>query len=193
MDEMVSRIMWDKIVLWKTTGVPEYPRCWIDESNEKHNMPQHYVGEVGVEHYRMLSAIVSSIQDNIVVDIGTYQGCSALAMAANENVQVISYDIMNRLRSLPKEKNIEYRVENLLKTKNLPKTSLIMLDVDPHDAIQEPMFMNLFDDLGYKGIVICDDIHLSSHMEDWWNSIDRENIDLTSIGHHSGTGMVYFD
>ena len=188
---MTTRELWNTIIQWKEDGVPNYD--WINKSNEKHKMPIHYIGDVGIEHYCMLAAIVNIISNENVVDIGTYQGCSALEMAANPNVNVISYDITNRLKKLPKEDNIEYKVENLIRTKKIPETRIIMFDVDPHDAIQEPLFMELFKSFGYKGLIICDDIHLTTHMNDWWNSIENEKIDISSIGHHSGTGLIYYE
>lgn len=190
---MTNRDLWEVIVSWTKDDFTFPPNPWVDASNEEHKMPIHYTGPIGTEHYRMLSELVWLIDKEDVVDIGTYEGCSALAMAANPNVKVISYDIINRIKRLPKEDNIEYVVENLLRSQDLPETRIIMLDVDPHDAVQEPMFMKLFAEVGYKGIVICDDIHLSDHMNAWWNDIELEKFDITSIGHHSGTGMVYFD
>lgn len=189
---MDNRELWNTIVGWKDGE--ELPKSqWIDTMNAKHNMPIHFVGAVGVEHYRLLSRIVKLLPGENVVDIGTYEGCSALAMAAEPSTTVISYDIMNRIHRLPKESNIDYRVVNLLRTKVIPETRFIMLDVDPHDGIQEPMFMKLFDAVRYKGIVMLDDIHLNPPMQRWWDSIKREKVDLVGLGHHSGTGMVYFD
>ena len=189
---MTNLELWAAIMTWTEGGFCD--SGFMDKMAEKYpTMPEWLVGDIGVEHYRFLSYIVEHLGVEKVVDIGTYEGSSALALSANEDVHVISYDIMNRIKRLPKKSNITYKVENLLRTKNLPETRLIFLDVDPHDGIQEPMFMNLFAELEWKGIVIFDDIHLNGHMQTFWDNVEKTKYDLTKVGHHSGTGMVLYD
>jgi hypothetical protein len=45
----------------------------------------------------------------------------------------------------------------------------------------------------YNGIVIFDDIRTNTELAKIWNSITQEKIDITDIGHGSGTGIVFFD
>ncbi len=67
-----------------------------------------------------------------------------------------------------------------------------MLDVDPHDGIQERDFFKFFEEIGYEGIVVLDDIYVNKEMNDFWNNIKQPKLDLTDIGHWSGTGIVLF-
>jgi predicted O-methyltransferase YrrM len=43
---------------------------------------------------------------------------------------------------------------------------LILLDIDPHDGIQEAKFLDILRRIQYQGIVIMDDIHLNPAMDD---------------------------
>jgi hypothetical protein len=46
----------------------------------------------------------------------------------------------------------------------------------------------------YKGLILCDDIHLSGNMERFWqwckNNDNIEVQDYTDIGHSTGTGAI---
>jgi hypothetical protein len=75
----------------------------------------------------------------------------------------------------------------------IKSAKIIFLDI-AHDAIQEQKFTEMLSNIGYKGYVLCDDIHLpwSPNMEIWWNSIKVEKYDLTDIGHTWGTGLINY-
>lgn len=46
----------------------------------------------------------------------------------------------------------------------------------------------------FKGILLLDDIHKSKEMKSFWNTFDEENkVDVTAVGHQSGTGLVEFE
>jgi len=157
----------------------------------------YYDEPAGKEHYRMLEDL-SSKATGMVVDVGTLYGSSALALAHNPSVQVVSYDIENHIpekeiiRQVP---NITFRLLDGIKAipEFVDKTSLIVLDIDPHDGIQETAFFKALVEYKYKGIVVCDDIHLNPAMEAWWVGIQQRKEDKTHEGHWSGTGIVYFD
>lgn len=166
---------------------------WLPPSFQQfYNMP------AGQDHYRLLEQLSREYAGDLVVDIGTFFGCSALALATNPRVTVWTYDIESfvpetaAIRDVP---NITFHVKNGLNA--IPdfvhKTSLIMLDVDPHDGVQEALFLDKLALYGYKGIVVCDDIHLNDEMQAWWQSITRRKEDVTHKGHATGTGIVYFD
>jgi hypothetical protein len=79
--------------------------------------------------------------------------------------------------------------------KNLILSSpLIFLDIDPHHGIMEFEFYEWLVKHDYKGTLIFDDIlHFEKMRENLWFKIHHPNkIDLTSIGHWSGTGVVDF-
>jgi len=151
----------------------------------------------GKEHYRLLEEFVRG-KRGVVVDVGTLYGCSALALASNPDVEVWTYDIVNNIpdwagvRTVP---NISFRIKNGIDA--IPdfvgQTDLILLDVDPHDGLQEAAFFEALRRHNYRGAVLCDDIHLNPAMQRWWDSIPAGvKQDLTSEGHYSGTGLVTF-
>jgi predicted O-methyltransferase YrrM len=152
----------------------------------------------GKEHYRLLANISMQMPDNsIIADIGTSQGLSALALSYNSNVKVISYDIVDTSKfthSMAKKGNIEFIIKDaLLDIDRIKYASVIMLDIDPHDGIQEKNFINLLEKVNYKGIIVCDDINLNDAMRSWWSSVKQKKMDVTVYGHFSGTGIIIFD
>ena len=152
----------------------------------------------GKEHYKLLANISMQMPDNsILADIGTSQGLSALALSLNPKVNVISYDIVDTSKFtyiMDTKDNIEFIIKDALLDINRIKTaSIIMLDIDPHDGIQEKKFIDSLESVNYKGIVICDDIHLNDGMRSWWSNIKQKKMDITICGHWSGTGIIIFD
>lgn len=164
--------------------------------------PPEYVAfyrqPAGKEHYRLLEVLASKLKHGVVVDLGTLYGLSALALSSNPRLEVWTYDITNHIpadasiRLIP---NISFRLKNGLHAipDFVERTGLIVLDVDPHDGIQEKQCVDLLVQHGYKGMLVCDDIHLNDAMEAWWNAVELPKRDVTHEGHHSGTGIIYFD
>ena len=66
-----------------------------------------------------------------------------------------------------------------------------MLDTD-HDGPFEYKSYNYLKEINWEGYLLLDDIHLNNVMREFWNHIDNEKHDITSIGHWSGTGLVIF-
>lgn len=162
----------------------------------------YFMAGVGREHYNLLAHLTSQLPDgSTVVDIGTLNGSSALALSSNPNIKVISYDIVNNLpdpdkaNSILHVPNIEYRLKDGIQDMKeyIDTAPLIFLDVDPHDGVQEKRFFELLIENNYKGIVVCDDIHLNADMDALWDWIPKPKIDVTKYGHWSGTGIVLFD
>jgi hypothetical protein len=147
------------------------------------------------EHYRLLAYISSKLSYNTIFDIGTFRGHSSLALSQNKNVKVVSYDIVDikHLKIYPN--NVEYNIGDFRKDPRLHHAPFIMIDVAPHDGIQEQEFHKFFIETGYKGVTFWDDIHFSKEMTDWWTSVNDPSIirmDISSIGHYSGTGMIIY-
>jgi len=100
--------------------------------------------------------------------------------------------LTSRVASLPH--NVEYRIGDFREDPDVLKSPFILIDVDPHDGIQEKEFHEFFLKNKYRGLVAWDDIHLPL-MNPWWNSINEPNVkkvDLTRVGHHSGTGLLIY-
>jgi hypothetical protein len=149
----------------------------------------------GKEPHRLLAFLSTFFPNETIFDIGTHYGNSALAMSYEPLVNVVTYDIFNFNRIVNAPKNIEFCIGDFRNDSRVLSSPLILIDVDPHDAIQEKQFHEFFLDTKYKGIVLWDDIHLYESMQAWWDSIDTKQvikIDLTAVGHATGTGMIIY-
>lgn len=147
-------------------------------------------------------------------DVGTYLGTSAVCL--NDNLITLTYDIKDWIKDHYcndelKESFYDFLAEgvvvgnkefifNSLKSdleqqSDLAYRSLIFLDVDPHDGIQEQEYYKMFKEVGVDGILLLDDIHLNEGMSYFWNTVrsDRDVLtyDVTEYGHrNTGTGLV---
>jgi hypothetical protein len=141
----------------------------------------------GIEHYRLLSLL--SKGKALVYDIGTYRGSSAVAMSSAK--KVVSYDILAQ-RTAKKPKNVIFKIGEALEDDNILKADVILLDTY-HDGGYENKFYSFLVKGEYKGVLIVDDIRLNAEMMRFWSGINERKEDLTSVGHYSGTGIVYFN
>jgi hypothetical protein len=119
-----------------------------------------------------------------------------LALLQNPSNKIITYDIFDKnLYFFSEYKNLEFKKLDINEETpdNLKSANIIVLDIDPHDGIQEKKFIDYLIDINYKGYVICDDIFLNKGMSEWWESINIEKYDITEVGHFSGTGVINFN
>tara|TARA_A100001035_G_scaffold223329_1_gene183801 strand:- start:1503 stop:2102 length:600 start_codon:yes stop_codon:yes gene_type:complete len=149
----------------------------------------------GQSEYRLYAWLSKQFNNTTILDVGTRTGGSALALSYNEKNQVISYDLMEQGASQIQKDNItwkiqDFRSDDTLDWKNI---SIIMIDVDPHDGVQEVEMMEFLNEVGWKGIMLLDDIGPGwPEVQDMWDEIPEEKLDVTEIGHMSGTGLVNF-
>jgi hypothetical protein len=152
------------------------------------------------EHYRLLSHLSWQLErGETVVDVGTYMGFSALALSHNQTARVVSYDITQSIPATSEfftplhRATIDFRLGNVLDDlPTLLHAPIMMLDTN-HDGAFERQFVAELTRLDYKGIVLCDDIYLNDAMKSFWNDVVHTKLDLTSVGHWSGTGAILFD
>jgi predicted O-methyltransferase YrrM len=170
----------------------------------------------GTEHYLLLATISSQIKNGKIIELGTHAGISALALnygnvKYNSNNKIFTYDIQyHLLPNIFMDNGINYIMENLFdpvvreqNKEHLLSSDVIFIDVDPHEGVMEYDMYLWLKNNNYKGLILFDDIHLGAghlgvtsgnSMQQFWDKIDNEyKIDLTSIGHYSGTGLVCFD
>jgi hypothetical protein len=148
--------------------------------------------ESGTEHYRLLSYI-STLYNNVkLFDVGTNACRSALSLSYNTNNKIKSYDVIQILDKNPIIENVEYILGDSTEDNDLYDSPFVFLDVN-HDGIYENIFYNKLKELNWKGILLLDDIHLNEEMKTFWNNIEYQKHDITSIGHWSGTGIVLFN
>ena len=146
--------------------------------------------DAGLEHYRLLVYISQLYKGVTLLDIGSYQGSSAIALSFNKKNKVISYDIVHQPEIADiKIPNIKFIKGDVLKDEIT--APFIILDTY-HDGTFEQKFVNHLHKINYKGLVMFDDIYLNNEMTNFWDALKNEKYDLTEIGHHTGTGIAIF-
>ena len=156
--------------------------------------------EPGREHYKLLAYLSTRFNNRDIFDIGTHNGSSAVALSHNPTNRVYSFDI--KLRDfMPKIDNVTYTIADIWNNdvrttwqERILGSAFIFLDIDPHEGTRELEFYTWLKRMGYKGFILCDDIHFFKEMkENFWLKIpDVEKSDVTHIGHWSGTGIIHF-
>ncbi len=148
----------------------------------------------GKEPYKLYSYIAEKINNSIILDIGSYLGNSAIALSKNRSNTVISYDIEDTgVKNIEKE-NIIWKIMNFMEDNiDYSNVKIILIDIEPHNGIEELKMIEFLKDIGWKGILLLDDIHLNKDMDNFWRSLEFKNkLDVTSVGHYTGTGMIIF-
>jgi predicted O-methyltransferase YrrM len=157
------------------------------------------------EHYRLLTALVETMAAKVVVEIGTFLGQGALALAAGRPDRLVTYDITpwreldgSALRDEDfTSGEIEQRIGDLSdpvyfaeQLPTLREADIIFVDA-PKDGVFEPAFFGLLagrlDDR--QRLIIIDDIRLLP-MVGLWRALAGQKFDATSLGHWSGTGLL---
>jgi hypothetical protein len=170
-----------------------YVRKYIHTQKES-----YLIAEAGVEHYKLLAYLSSQLPPmSRVADFGTYCGDSAIALASNPLVKVITCDPRDIIgdegcyKRLP---NIVYYKASALDV--LPyvlDAKIIFVDIGLHESVIEKQILDFCISHEYKGIAVYDDIYLNPPMHHFWNEIKLLKYDVTEVGHYSGTGVVIFD
>jgi hypothetical protein len=117
---------------------------------------------------------------------------SAMSLSRNSLNITKSYDIIQLLPKNPEVENIQFMLGDSTKDVDLDSSRFIFLDVD-HDGVYEDIFYKHLKDSNWKGIMVLDDIRLNDEMTNFWNNIEEKKVDITNIGHWSGTGIVIFE
>jgi predicted O-methyltransferase YrrM len=159
------------------------------------------------EHYRPLAALVQELNPRNVVEIGTFTGLSALAMLCYlpPDAQLTTFDIIpwdkipgTFLRSTDfTSGNLRQVICDLKDLENcrvhaslLQSSDLIFID-GPKDGIFEGRLLDNLASIGLRPhtLLVFDDIRIWN-MLGTWRSIAYPKLDITSVGHHTGTGLV---
>jgi hypothetical protein len=128
-------------------------------------------------HYRTLMAIADQYTGALFIDLGTHRGGSAMALGINPHNDVLTYDITDFWMQGRRQKgdakddipnrwhierfpNISFKMRNCLNIRPglLGKAHVILLDLHPHDGIQERAFMEILHAANFKGVLIMDDV-----------------------------------
>jgi len=159
-----------------------------------------FYGVPGKEHYRLLSYLANMNSNTTIIDIGTHHGASAFALSVNKTNTVHSFDIIKKSER-PEISNVNFHLADLWNTVERKKwaatllsSSLIVLDIDPHSGVPEYEFYEWLKANKYQGLLFCDDIVFFKDMRDnfWFKIPTEEKMDITAIGHWSGSGIISF-
>ena len=180
-----------------------------------------YLQGIGKEHYKLFISISMQINNCKILEIGTHHGNSAVALGFSniytKNITLNTLDIIDIVQPNCKNffinNNINFSILNLLdantRTKYKDKileNDIIYIDIDPHEGLLEYEMYIWLKQNNYNGIIIFDDIKLGlghsanntppirHKMSDFWDKVDNnDKLDITNVGHASGTGLVYFN
>jgi predicted O-methyltransferase YrrM len=163
---------------------------------------RYYESKSGMNEYRLYSYLSTFFNNITILDIGTFNGRSAIALSHNENNKVISYDVTNYINNnnhnIYSKKNVTFHIKNVLDDLNkelVENVKIVMIDID-HYETNELIIINKLKELNFSGIIILDDIthHPDSDinicMNRLWNNITDTKYDFIKYGHFSGTGIV---
>lgn len=159
------------------------------------------------EHYRLLRGFAKYLAPKLAVEIGTYTGMGSLALmqGLTGEAKLHTFDI-REWKSLPthlKQANFDsgkiiQHVSDLSDRscfakhqELLDRAELIFCD-GPKDGRFEYVFLDYLQQLkpsAHFKLLILDDIRFPN-MIDLWRSIDSPKLDISSLGHFSGTGLV---
>ena len=151
----------------------------------------YYLQEAGSEHYKLLAYLSTFFNDCQLFDIGTHIGGSSIALAYNPRNIVISYDVEDCKQLSNPPMNIIYEIGDFKLDKEVLSSPLVFIDTN-HNGADEMEFHEFFLKNNYRGVVLWDDIHLNPAMKNFWHSVQTPKLDLTGIGHGTGTGMILY-
>lgn len=162
------------------------------------------------EHYHLLAAAVELLQPRTVIEIGTAQGLSALALkqALPADGRVVTFDICPWQdvpdAVLTDADFADGRLVQHIDDLSVPEVfrrhadllrlaDLVFMDA-AKDGWLEATLLAHFDGLAFAGrpLFILDDIRLWNMLR-IWREVRRPKLDLTSFGHWSGTGLIEWD
>jgi predicted O-methyltransferase YrrM len=162
------------------------------------------------EQYRLLSALVDVWRPQVVIEIGTFIGLSALCIRKHlpPRGRIVTFDINPwhsvDITCLRREDFEDGSMRQILADLSIPEIAdshrellesadMIFLD-GPHDGATESKMMMNFLSVNYKRtpLFVFDDIKLVD-MLGFWRALPMAKLDLTSFGHWTGTGISMLD
>jgi hypothetical protein len=158
------------------------------------------------EHYRLLAALVETLQPKLVIEIGSAEGISALSMRKYlpPGGKILTFDIVpwpDYPRTCLKESDFDDgRLTQIVCNLGEPdsfarhrdllgRADLVFIDA-AKDGELEYRLLSHFDSLSYvtRPLFVFDDIRLWNMLR-FWRDLKWPKLDLTSFGHWCGTGL----
>ncbi len=159
------------------------------------------------EHYKLLAGMVQTLKPQLVIEIGTAEGISALALKKFllPSSKIVTFDIVpwtqysncvlvssdfedGRLQQIAADLTdlgVARQYSALL-----GEADIIFMDA-AKDGRMEGLFLDNFSSIGLKenALLVFDDIRLLP-MIPTWRQLAFSKMDITSFGHWSGTGLA---
>jgi predicted O-methyltransferase YrrM len=161
------------------------------------------------EHYRLLAGLMQTLQPRGVIEIGTFTGVSALTLRAFlpststlTTFDVVPWHQLVNTALTPTDfadgKMTQHiadlsQPEALETHRHLLETADFFFIDAAKDGVQERKFLENLRRLHFKmpPILLFDDIRLWKMLR-IWDEIPEDKLDITSLGHWTGTGLVDF-
>lgn len=157
-----------------------------DNSDNRHILQM----EAGDQHYKLLAWISMQFDNILITEIGTLGGIGTIALSFNPKNQIVSFDIRKYNWGNRTPQNAEKKLIYEGYMDEVMKSTVIFYDA-AHQGEEEFRFLKELFERGWKGMIIWDDIHLNQEMRDFWNGILAPKEDWTSLGHKTGTGVMF--
>lgn len=175
--------------------------------NKDQRWVRYFLEDCGKEHYKLLACLSQQLDDINIIDIGTRDGYSALSLSINPKNFVHTFDIVDTDYNLNSKPNIAFSVDKDViesSAELILSSTIIFSDTDSresnsmgyHFSSYEQKLVEFLHNNDYQGYVLIDDIHLNPHMQTFWDSLkysEVRKIDLTPVGHWSGTGLLIYN
>ena len=148
----------------------------------------------GQEPYKLYKYITYNMHGYIITEFGVLFGASLVVWASNRDNHVVAYDIEDQRTDACKDlyNTAFYRMsatDAIAQHPMIKGSKLIYVDTI-HNGVEELATLNALRNIGYHGITIWDDINLNDEMKSFFSSVKEEKIDLSAVGHWSGTGII---
>jgi hypothetical protein len=151
------------------------------------------------EDFQLLAYISSLVSNQTFVILGSHPEQTEKALSHNKKNRVITYSttpfsMTNGRFPIIVDNLFQDVFKNSNRFDEILQSSLIYVDIHPHEGRDEFAIFELLRDAGYKGVILFDDIwHFKTMRDNCWYRIPEDlKQDLTDVGHWSGTGIVSF-
>ena len=177
--------------------------------NDARNLKNPYVNCWPGENYRLLAGFVKVLQPKRIIEVGTEKGLGTLAMqeVLPAGGKILTFDIFpwSPESSVITQADLDGGAVAALSddlsrpevaaryARELKETDFFFIDA-AKDGVQERVFLENFRTIGLKkgAILFFDDIRLWNMLA-IWREIQMPKLDLTGLGHWSGSGIVAWE
>lgn len=178
----------------------------LDDIAVRPTVPDYFTIWPG-EHYKLMAGFVKVLQPKVLIEIGTDTGLSSLAMKKYlpPDGKLVTFDL-RPWREVPEhdlveadfaDGRLEQRIADLAdpdvfeeNRSLLQRAQLFFID-GPKNLTFETALMKHLRTIQFDQppILIFDDTRLTSMLK-FWYELPMPKLDLTGLGHWSGTGMI---